>query len=815
MSAGKPSARSISRHLGDVSHTTVADLLAGRRIASWEIVRKVVLHLGGDEAEFRTLWTQAVNETPLQEVAPLALAQLPALVAGFTGRGSELAEIAALLNPAEGAEAVMVLAVAGLAGVGKTALAIQAAHAAREAGCFPGGVLFLDLQGYDDAPVEPGQALDALLRALGIAAEHIPPGPEERAGLYRSALAQISDPVLIIADNASSEAQVRPLLPGPGPHKVMVTSRHTLAGLGARLLDVAVLDEEAGVALLDRALRAARPGDNRITADRPGAERLASICGGLPLALQITAALLKADPSLTVGDLRDELTDEIRRLEALRYDDGSRANAVSVAAAFELSYQQLDETAARVFRLLPVNPGPDVSTAAVAALADLALGDARKVVGQLVRAHMVEAATGAVGRWRMHDLLRLYAGRLSDIHADSDSRDQARDRLLSYYLDAVQAADAHLRALPGMSVPADFSGRDDALTWLDAERPSLIAVIAMAASTDRDQIAMLLALELSEYLSWRWRFDDWLATAIVGRDAARRLKGGANEATALDNLGLALAAVGRSEEAITAHRDAAAVFRETGDRHRESIALNNLGLALQRVGRSEEAITVLQDAAAVFRETGDRHRESMMLGNLGVALTAVGRLEEAITVLQDAAAVFRETGDRHRESIALDNLGLALQRVGRSEEAITVLQDAAAVFRETGDRHRESIALNKLGLVLTSVRRFEEGTTALHNAAEIFREIDNRYRAGRTSNNQGVNNALAAIYQDQHNSTIQQLEFQDQQNQDQVAFSEMQQYMAFNQSRAASIGNFIADTYNEMRGITNKEMGAITQSLGP
>ena len=192
--------------------------------------------------------------------APVALAQLPALVAGFTGREAELAQIAGLLDPAAGAGAVVVSAVAGLAGVGKTALAVQAGHAARAAGWFPGGVLFIDLHGYDEAPVQPGQALDALLRALGVPGEHIPPGAEERAGLYRSALAQISDPVLMIADNASSEAQVRPLLPGPGPHRVIVTSRHTLAGLGARLLDVTVLDQAAAVALLDEALRAARPG---------------------------------------------------------------------------------------------------------------------------------------------------------------------------------------------------------------------------------------------------------------------------------------------------------------------------------------------------------------------------------------------------------------------------------------------------------------------------------------------------------------------------------------------------------------------------
>ena len=366
----------------------------------------------------------------------MALAQLPPLVAGFTGREAELAQVAGLLDPAAGAGAVVVSAVAGLAGVGKTALAVQAGHAARHAGWFPGGVLFIDLHGYDDAPVQPRQALDALLRALGVPGEHIPPGAEERAGLYRSVLAQISEPVLVIADNASSEAQVRLLLPGPGPHRVIVTSRHTLAGLGARLLDVTVLDEQAAVALLDEVLRAARPDDDRISGDPGAAGRLARICGGLPLALQITAALLDADPALTAAELADELADEVGRLEALRYDDGSGTSAPSVAAAFELSYRQLDADAARVFRLLPVNPGPDVSTAAAAALAGWPLGEARAVIGRLARAHLVEAGRRRAGRWRMHDLLRLYARRLSDAEAAADEREQARDRLLGYYLTA-------------------------------------------------------------------------------------------------------------------------------------------------------------------------------------------------------------------------------------------------------------------------------------------------------------------------------------------------------------------------------------------
>jgi hypothetical protein len=339
--------------------------------------------------------------------APVARAQLPAPVAGFTGRRGELAEFAGLLDPAGGAGAVVV-SVAGLAGVGKTALAIQAGHAARGAGWFPGGVLFIDLHGYDDAPVQPGQALDSLLRALGVPGEHIPPGAEDRAGLYRSVLAQVAEPVLVIADNASSEAQVRLLLPGPGPHRVIITSRHTLAGLGARLLDVTVLDQQAAVALLDEVMRLARPEDDRVSADPVAAGELAGICGGLPLALRIAGALLAADPALTAAELAGELRGEVGRLEALAYDDGGGTSAPSVAAAFELSYRQLDAAAALLFRLLPVNPGPDVSTAAAAALAGWRAGEARRVIGRLARAHLVEPAGGA-GRWRMHDLLGLYA----------------------------------------------------------------------------------------------------------------------------------------------------------------------------------------------------------------------------------------------------------------------------------------------------------------------------------------------------------------------------------------------------------------------
>ena len=681
----------------------------------------------------------------LAAAAPVALAQLPAPTTGFAGRVGELGVLAELLDPGGTAEPVVVSAVAGLAGVGKTTLALQAGRAAVRRGWFSGGVLFLDLHGYDDQPVEPGPALDALLRALGVAAEHIPPGIEERAGLYRSVLAQIADPVLVVADNASSEAQVRPLLPGTGPHKVLVTSRHTLAGLGARLVDVTVLDVPASIALLDRALRAARPDDDRISGDREAAGRLAGICGGLPLALQITAALLNADPAHSAAGLAEELAAESQRLERLRYDDGSGTDSSSVAAAFDLSYRRLDETAARVFRLLPVHPGPDFSTAAAAVLAELPLSQVREVLAGLARAHLAEAAPGAE-RWRMHDLVRLYARRLSPplrsrrrrLRWRRDDQEQAWERLLGYYLRMADAADDHLRALPGTVVPAEFTGRDDALAWLDTERANLVTAVSAAADTGHDQAALHLPLLLALYFDWRRWFDDWLLTTAISLNTARRLGDRRREGLAQSSLGVALRQMRRFEEAITAHQDAAAIYRHTGDRHSEGGALTNLGNALRDVGRFEEAITACQDAAAIYRDTGDRHGEGGALTNLGNALQGVGRSEEAITALQDAAAIYRDTGDRKGEGDALNSLGLALRQLGRSDEAITACQDAAAIYRETGDRHGEGLALTNVGLALQEVGRFEEAISACQDAAAAFRQTGDRHGEGGALTNLGL-----------------------------------------------------------------------------
>jgi tetratricopeptide (TPR) repeat protein len=660
--------------------------------------------------------------------APTAPVQLPPAIMGFSGRDDDLAALAELLDPAGITGPVVVSAVAGLPGVGKTTLAVQAGHLALRRGWYRGGVLFINLRGYDEEPVGPAQALDALLRALGVPAEHIPPDTETRASMYRSALAQASEPVLVIADNASSEAQVRSLLPGTGPHRLIATSRHTLGGLEARLLDVTVLDDAASVGLLDAALRAARPSDERIKSDPESAVRLARICGGLPLALQIVAAALKSDPARSTADMAEDLTVEQERLARLRYDDGSGVAAPSVAVAFEMSYRRLDETSARTLRLLPIDPGPDLSTAAAAVLADLPAGRTRDVLAGLAKAHLIEPSPGQAARWRMHDLMRLYAQRLSDNHADEDHREAVRDRLLHYYLDIAHAADEHLRALPGMTVPKTFADRPGALAWLDANHPNLVAVVTVAADNGQDQVALHLPLTLAEYLSWRNRTDDWLATMTISVAAARRLGDRAGEARALTIFGLVLRHAQRFDEAISACHDAAAICQEIGDRHGEGRALNIAGLALVRAGRFEEAISACQHAAPIFRETGDRHGEGMALNNLGTTLQEIGRFDEAITAHQGAMAIYRETGDRHREGRALNFLGNDLRLAGRLEEAIAACQGAATVLRETGDRQDEARALTGLASALQDIGRFGEASAACQEAAAIFGEIGDRRR---------------------------------------------------------------------------------------
>jgi tetratricopeptide (TPR) repeat protein len=364
----------------------------------------------------------------------------------------------------------------------------------------------------------------------------------------------------------------------------------------------------------------------------------------------------------------------------------------------DLAYSELPATPARVLRLLVVHPGPDVSIAAAAALADVSVADANDVLERLTRARLVETTSGSEARWWLRSPARRYVQGLVDALCDADEHEQARDRLLEYYLLTAEAADDWLRGLPAVPVPGEFTDRNGALSWLDTERLCLVNMVRMAADTGREHVAMNLPLLMAQYLGFRGRFDELIAVTSIGLEAARDLSDRAAEGEALTNLGLARSGVRQFPEAIRAHQDAVAIFRETGDRQGEGAARNNLGLALHGLNRNDEAVRAHQDAVAIFRSAGDRLGEGQALNNLGLALHGLNRNDEAVRAHQGAAAIFREVGCDNEQANALANMGNALNEIGLSEQARTAYQKAADAFHETGDLRGELMARRSLQL---------------------------------------------------------------------------------------------------------------------
>ncbi|MFG2024222.1 tetratricopeptide repeat protein [Streptomyces sp. NPDC048825] len=677
---------------------------------------------GGDHLDFRggefTGSFTAKAEYHEHGPAPTALDALPAKAVGFTGRDDELRALLDAFDPSvpQRPAAVLVAAVSGLGGIGKTALAVEAAHEACGRGWFAGGVLFMDLHGYDDDPVTADQALEALLRALGTAPEHIQATADERAALYRSTLAERArerGAVLILADNASSPEQVRPLLPGNTRHRLLVTSRNKLPQLGARLLPLNELTPQEAYALLDHALRIADPSDSRVADGAEAAAELASRCGHLPLALQIAAALLVLDRDKPVAELVAELTEFRDRLTHL--DDGER----SVRAAFDLSYRRLPPEQARLLRLLSLAPGPDVSTEVVTVLAEADVPPTR-ALDALTRTHLVERGNGR-GRWRLHDLVRAFG--VGVVAGDAELVEEgeaARGRVLEFYCRWAYAADDRLRWLPGMAEPERFADRAQALEWLDGERAGLVAAAQWAGEEQHADAAMRLAACLGEYLRWRRSFDDWITVGRAAREAAHRAEDRHREGDAWDSLGLALQEAGQVAEAVDAHTRARDLHQAAGDRHGEGSAWNNLGLALREAGRVGEAVDAHTCARDLFQVAGDRHREGIAWTNLGSALREAGRVGEAVDAHTRARDLYRAAGDRHGEGMAWGNLGIALRQVGRVGEAVEAYGKALEVFREFEDWYRVGQALHNLALAHKSAHHPIDARACWLQAADAF-----------------------------------------------------------------------------------------------
>ena len=657
---------------------------------------------------------------------PVVPRELPAGVRHFTGRGGELKELTALLDHTdEETPTVVISAIGGTAGVGKTALAVQWAR--QVAGRFPDGQLYVNLRGYDPGqPVTAADALAGFLRALGVAGQDIPAGGDERATRYRSLLA--AKRMLVVLDNARSVEQVRPLLPGGPGCVVLVTSRDALSGLVARddaqRLDLDLLPQQDAVSLL-RALI----GD-RVDADPGAAAALAERCARLPLALRVVAEFAAARPDISLAGLAAELAGQQQRLDLLAAGGDPRT---AVRAVFSWSYRHLDDETAQAFRLAGLHPGTDFDPYAAAALTGTTAGQAGQLLEVLARAHLIQAA--GPGRYGLHDLLRAYARELAASHDGEDKEHAALTRLFDHYLhtaatamDTLHPAERHRRPrIPRPAIPAPpVTEPAAAQAWLDAERATLVAVTVHTAGHGWPAHATRLAATLFRYLDSGSHYPEAITIHTHARDAARHAGDRAAEATALNHLAGPHRRQGRYQQAIGQYQQALALFRQAGDRTGQAHALGNLGNVCADQGRYEAAISLHEQALGLYRQIGDRVGAARTLGNLGYIEERQGRYQQAARHHRQSLVIARETGNRTTECIALINLGTVALRQDRYRQAASHLHRALALCRETGYRFFEAEALTRISGVCLRQGRLQEATDHLQAAFALYRETGNR-----------------------------------------------------------------------------------------
>ncbi len=652
--------------------------------------------------------------------------QLPAAPRRFSGRAAELAALNALLEEAQAAtRTVVISAISGTAGVGKTALAVHWAY--RVAQRFPGGQLYVNLRGYDPgAPVPAEEALAGFLRALGVPDRDIPADPDERASRYRSLLA--GRRILVVLDNAWSADQVRPLLPGAAGCLAVVTSRDALAGLiardGAERLDLDLLPRADAVSLLRSLI------GSRADADSKAVAALAAQCARLPLALRIAAELATARPAISLAELVRELADEQERLDLLEAAGDSHT---AVRAVFSWSYQNLSQPAARLFRLLGLHPGPDITIRAAASLAASPPGQARRLVAELVRANLLTEQ--APGRFGCHDLLRAYAVELAATTWSRPLRQAAQGRLLDHYLHAAADADRLLHPLrqPITLVPPrqgvsreSLANHDQALAWLDAEHRSLIAAVKLAADHDFDIHAWQLAYCLETYFHRRSRWHDWADTQQIALAAASRL--GDPDGQTLAHCGVANAQIqaGHPEEA---HSQLAAALRlreNAGDILGQARVHLYTAQAMEYQGRYRDALASSRRCLQLAQAAGPQAQPLVAeaLNQVGWYLALLGRYREGLGQCQQAVALSQQLGHKHIQPVALDSLAYVYQHLGRYGEAADCYRRAVELLEDLGDRWRKAQTLGYAGDAHSADGNVPAARQAWTEALEILDDLN-------------------------------------------------------------------------------------------
>lgn len=585
----------------------------------------------------------------------------------FVGRDTEVDAVLAILDPdTDTSGMVVVSAVAGLAGIGKTALARVSAAAGVSRGWFPGGAVFVDLKGYEPKPenrILPHQVYSPLLHALGREGplDAVPQGQAAQYHRFLADRAAEDRPVLLVLDNASTTHQIADLLPSSRKHRVVVTSRHTLTARGSRTLDLRTLASDDSASLIGRQLELLAPQDRRLHDDPAGTRRLCDLCGHLPLALHIVTALLARDPGLSPTELADDLARARSRLDVL--DDGERA----VRAAFELSYVRLQADQAHLFRLLPINPGPHFGVEAAARLMDVAARKARPLLHELARAHVIEQA--GHGRWRQHDLIRAYAIELLGDHGVS--QEAPSQRLLRLYATESRRAGNTLRAARGKEAEGADNIRQ-ALAWFDQEQPNLQAAIAMGLTFgDTDQVLPML-----EALIRLHRYRDQTAELVETCRKVVTVTGdnepGERPAWALAGLAWTLGALARQSNC-----GQSAELERLLDSDTHQFRFTNPYSSHER---ADQLLASLLDAVRAYADSlllKDRLTAVPMFQEVARASASVQPdSPTALSALQAASTICRRNGDPRLRALSWALLGREQIRLDRPARAVEPLEQA-------------------------------------------------------------------------------------------------------------------------------------------
>jgi tetratricopeptide (TPR) repeat protein/transcriptional regulator with XRE-family HTH domain len=708
-----------------VSVASIGKIEAGRVAAPRQSTVRLLadaFELAGAERDrFYAAAAGQVSGEPTGRAVP---SQLPSDVPGFTGRGRELQELDGLLAAGEPGRLVVAV-VSGTAGVGKTALAVHWAHRVRDE--FPDGQLYVNLRGFDPGGLllEPADVVRDFLDALGTPPQRIPAGLNAQAALYRSLLA--TRRMLLVLDNARDAEQVRPLLPGSSRCLVLVTSRNQLTPLVAAhgahpiMLDLLPMGEA-------RELLARRLGDARVATEPDAVEKMITACARLPLALSIAAARAQ-QTTFALATLAAELSEAGQRLDAL--DAGDAAS--QVRAVFSWSYTALTPSAARLFRLLGLHPGPDVSVAAAAGLTGQPTTEVRRPLAELVRASLLTERHP--GRYTLHDLLRVYAGDLTQGQDSDDVRRAALTRLLDHYTHTAYTAarllNPHrdpipLRLAPPApdSQPEHLTDASHAMAWLTAEHPVLLAALRKAAEARFDTHAWQLAWSLSTFLNRRGHWHDLAAAWRAALPAADRLAHPAAQAYAHRLLGTAAVLV-------TRHADARDQLERALDRYARS--RNEVGQAdthrslaylAERLEQPERALDHAEQALELYQTAGHRRGQALALNAVGWYHALLGNHDQALGSSGRALNLFQQRGDRFGEAETWNSLGYAHQRLGHRTQAADCYRRALTLYRELGDRYEEAATLARFGDNCQAAGDSATARTVWRQALTILSELD-------------------------------------------------------------------------------------------